>query len=128
MKLLLDTHAVVWSLLGASRLSKPARDAIEDPASEVFVSVASIWEIAIKVGVKKWIDAEVLLPNIESRLAATRFSTMPILVPHVREAGLMAQSHRDPFDRLLAAQAMIEGLTIVTTDAKLAGLGVKVLW
>jgi PIN domain nuclease of toxin-antitoxin system len=128
VKLLLDTHALVWAMLDAGRLSKPARDAIEAPTSEVFVSVASIWEIAIKVGIKKWPEAEPLLPNVETRLNAIGFLQVPILVQHVRDAGTMAAAHRDPFDRLLAAQALLEGLMIVTADAKLASLGAPVLW
>jgi PIN domain nuclease of toxin-antitoxin system len=125
---LLDTHAFVWFALGDARLSAPARMAIEDPNMQSDVSVASIWEIAIKVGVGKWPEASLLLGNIEQRLAQVRIGLVPISVAHVLHAGLMQSAHRDPFDRLLAAQASIEGLTVVTTDQKLAGLGVPVLW
>ncbi len=128
MKLLLDTHTVVWSLLGTSRLSVTARDAISAPTSQIFVSIASIWEIAIKVGIGKWPEAEPLLSDMEPRLAGVNFTVLPISVAHVRSAGLMTAPHRDPFDRLLAAQALIEGLVVVTTDQRLASLGPPVMW
>jgi PIN domain nuclease of toxin-antitoxin system len=128
VRLLLDTHALVWFVLGDAKLSAPARTAIEDPNVQTDVSVASIWEIAIKVGVGKWPEAEPLLGNIEHRLVLARIGLIPISVAHARHAGLMQSAHRDPFDRLLAAQAAIEGLTVVTIVHKLAGLGVSVLW
>ena len=128
MRLLLDTHAFVWFALGDAKLSVPARAAIEDPNALCAVSVASVWEIAIKVGVGKWPEAELLLADIESRFAMLSFVVLPISVAHVRTTGVLTSPHRDPFDRLLAAQASIEGLTVVTADQKLAGLGVSVLW
>ncbi len=128
MRLLLDTHTLVWSLTATARLPTRVRDAIGAPSSEIFVSVASVWEIAIKVGLGKWPQAEPLLADIETRLANVPATQLPISVAHVRAAGLMQSSHRDPFDRLLAAQAQIEGLTLVTADAKLAALGAPVLW
>jgi PIN domain nuclease of toxin-antitoxin system len=128
VRLLLATHALVWFLLGDSQLSSRSHIAIEAPPTHVFVSVATVWEIAIKVGLGKWPDAESLLADIETRLAAVNFAVLPISIAHVRHAGMMVAAHRDPFDRLLAAQAAIEGLIVVTTDQKLVGLGVPVLW
>ena len=128
MRLLLDTHAVVWSVLDVKRLSQPALDAITTPDAQVHVSIASIWEIAIKVGLGKWPDAKPVLADAEDILERARFEILPITVAHVRAAGLMVCPHRDPFDRLLAAQASIEGLTLVTADPRLAGLGAAVLW
>jgi PIN domain nuclease of toxin-antitoxin system len=128
VRLLLDTHTLVWSLTATPRLPVRVRNALSAPTSEIFVSVASVWEIAIKVGLGKWPAAEPLLADIETRLANMPTVLLPISVAHVRHAGLLQSTHRDPFDRLLAAQAQIEGLTLVTADAKLATLGALVLW
>ncbi len=128
MNLLLDTHALVWWIKADPRLSQPARQAILDDNTSVYVSVASAWEIAIKVGSGKWDEARKLLENFENAVAEEGFDLLPIAVIHVRTAGLMKVQHRDPFDRLLAAQASIEDLTLVTTDPKLVELRPAVLW
>ena len=128
MKLLLDTHCLFWAMLEDKHLSPLARTAIAAVPNEVFVSTASIWEMAIKVGIKKWPEAAELVANIEDELAEFGFVLLPISVAHVRRAGVMQSPYRDPFDRLLAAQALIEGLTLVTADAKVATLGAPVLW
>ena len=96
--------------------------------NEIYVSVVSAWEMAIKVGLGKWPDAAVLVERFEHETTANGFLLLPILVPHVRAAGLMQVPHRDPFDRLLVAQAQIEGLTLVTADLKIQNLGVAWLW
>jgi PIN domain nuclease of toxin-antitoxin system len=128
VKLLLDTHTLVWWIRASPRLSVTARQEISTDGAEVFVSIASAWEIAIKVGLGKWEEARELIEEFEPALTAERFQILPITVAHVRSAGLMTSLHRDPFDRLLAAQAQIEGLALVTADPKLAGLGAAVLW
>lgn len=89
MILLLDTHAVVWSLLEVSKLSTVAREAIEDEANKVAISVVSAWEIAIKVGLGKWPTAAPLLATFEAHLATAAFDLLAIAVPHVRAAGLI---------------------------------------
>ena len=128
MRLLLDTHAFAWWMLDDPRMSNGARAAIESQGVTTSVSVCSVWEIAIKVGVGKWPEASDLLSNLEDELAGQGFALLPIQVAHVRMAGLMTSLHRDTFDRLLAAQAVIEGLTLVTSDMRLAGLGPSTLW
>ena len=97
-------------------------------SNELFFSVASALEIAIKVGGKGWPEAKALIDDFEAALGVEGFFLLPITIPHVRLAGLMSAPHRDPFDRLLAAQATIEGLTLVTADAKVQGLGAPWLW
>ncbi len=84
--------------------------------------------MAIKVGLGKWPEAQQMLTDLEALIAVERFVFIPLVLAHVRAAGLMQSPHRDPFDRLLAAQAMIEGLTLVTADARLASLGAPVAW
>ena len=128
MRLLLDTHVVAWSILSVGRLSGNARQAINAIESTVYVSIVSPWEMAIKAGQGKWPDALGLIGDFEAQIFAAGFESLAITVPHVRTAGLMSAPHRDPFDRLLAAQALAEGLTLVTADSRLAGLGAAVLW
>lgn len=128
MRLLLDTHALFWWLIDEAQLSSNARDAIRSKDNEVYVSIASAWEMAIKVGVGKWPEAHALLSDFEGLVHAESFRLLPISVAHVRDAGLMRIPHRDPFDRLLAAQSMLEGLTIVTSDALLPTFGAPCLW
>ena len=92
------------------------------------MSIASAWELAIKVGNGKWPEATAILNDLEAQLATESFYLLPITVAHARLAGMLRAAHRDPFDRLLAAQAQIEGLTLVTADPKLHGLGAPILW
>lgn len=128
MRLLLDTHTLFWWLVEKQRLSTVALAAIAAPENEVLVSVATAWEMAIKVGLGKWPEAANLVEHFESEVAAESFRIVAIRIDHARFAGLMTAAHRDPFDRLLAAQAIVEGLTLVTSDAKMTGLGAPVLW
>ena len=128
MRLLLDTHALVWWIRESPHLSAGARAAISADGAAIWVSPISAWEIAIKVGKGQWPEAKELLAEFESAIAAEGFEQLSITVPHVRLAGLMVSDHRDPFDRLLAAQAILDGLTLVTADGKLQALGVACLW
>jgi len=111
-----------------ARLSPVARAALEAEENSVLVSVASAWEIAIKVGLGKWPEARDLLFDFERHIDEAGFELLPISVEHVRAAGLMSMRHRDPFDRLLAAQTMIDGLVLVTTDPSFSTLGAPSLW
>ena len=128
MRLLLDTHTLFWSLVDGDQLSVSARAAVKAKDNEVHASIASLWEMAIKVGAGKWPQAIRLVDTFETEIANIGFRLLPISVSHVRAAGLMQSPHRDPFDRLLAAQARIEGLTLVTVDPKVQALGVAWLW
>ncbi len=103
-------------------------DSIVARDTDVFVSIVNAWEIAIKVGRSKWLEAAPILGSFEAEIATEGFRLLPITVPHVRAAGLMQIPHRDPFDRLLAAQAQIEGLTLVTADPKVQALVQDWLW
>ena len=123
MRLLVDTHVVFWATMERAHLSRAARAALESEEHDVFVSVASAWEIAIKVGLGKWPEARDLLFDFERHMDDAGFELLPITVAHVRAAGLMGATHRDPFDRILAAQATIDGLVLVTADPDLATLG-----
>ena len=112
MKLLLDTHALLWALIAPRRLSPTAADAIEDGANEVFVSVVSAWEIEIKRAKGK---LAVSVP-LRDALAEQRFRTLPVTLPYALAVESLPRRHRDPFDRMLIAQARLEGMTLVTSD------------
>jgi PIN domain nuclease of toxin-antitoxin system len=120
---LLDTHALLWWLADDGRLPPGARRAIKDPAAIAYVSAGSVWEIAIKRSLGK-------LELPDSWYAATfrDFAELPITSEHARRAGELPPHHRDPFDRLLVAQALAEGLTLVTADPAFARYGVQVTW
>jgi PIN domain nuclease of toxin-antitoxin system len=113
VRLLLDTHILLWALSDDRRLAKSTRELLVSPANEIFVSAASLWEIGIKASLGR-IDIEV--DNLEAAIADARFEPLPINFSHAAVAGKLPVIHRDPFDRMLIAQAGIEGLRIVTHD------------
>jgi len=130
LRLLLDTHAFLWFVAGDASLSRTAREAIEAPGNEVFVSVATAWEIAIKVSLAKLtLDAPSVAAFFDEQMEANGFAFLPIDPPHVFRLATLAFHHRDPFDRLLVAQAMEEGMSLVTREAAVfASYGVTLLW
>ena len=127
MRLLLDTNVLFWWVLTPDALTSIARDSI-DAAGEVYVSAASAWEIATKVRIGKWTDAKILIDNFGQHLATAGLLALPVTIEHARHAGLMPGPHKDPFDRLIAAQAILEGMPVVTADAKLAEFGASLIW
>jgi PIN domain nuclease of toxin-antitoxin system len=128
MRILLDTHALLWWMIGDPRLSPKARAAVGAEEAEVFVSAASAWELAMKVRLGKLPDAARLTHRLTESLAEQNFKPLAIAIEHGRLGGLLPGQHRDPFDRILAAQALLEDMPLVTNDAAIAGFGVKVLW
>ena len=128
MKLLLDTHTLLWFIGGSSSLSSTARMLIEDTENEKFVSIVSIWEIAIKVSVGKMSLSspfDILFPH---QLQINGFELLPVKVEHTSVVASLPFHHRDPFDRLLIAQSIAEDFAIVTTDAEFSDYSVKLLW
>ena len=123
MRLLLDTHVLLWWLLNPESLTERARDAIADPANGVLISAASAWEVAIKRSLGR-LEAP---DDLERQIEATRFEPLSITLAHALRAGSLPRHHNDPFDRMLVAQSMVEGLTIVTRDPRLSPYGVPVL-
>lgn len=123
MRLLLDSHVVVWALSMPKRLSARARQAIEDPENDVFVSVVSPWELAIK-GPRQGLH---LPDDLEAQLSRQHFEILPVLLRHTEPIESMPLHHRDPFDRMLVAQAIVDGLTIVTADRKLTSYQVALM-
>jgi len=112
MRLLLDTHALLWWLAGGDALSTAAREAIESPESLVYVSAASAWEMSIKRA-KGRLDSPT---DVVDAIAANGFRELPVEVAHAQSVGSLPPRHADPFDRILIAQAQLEGLTIVTRN------------
>ena len=130
MKLLLDTHTIYWYVEGDPKLSGTAQSLIQDATNEIFVSPASYWEIAIKLSIGKWALNRPFEEFIDLGLIQYGFQLLPILPIHtVRLVGMVyPPNHKDPFDRLLAAQALVEGIPIVSVDEKLDPYGVTRLW
>ena len=128
MRLLLDTHALLWWLDGDRRLSRKARAAIGDEDNALFVSAASAWEIATKARLGKLPGAVAVAEDVVGSVSAQGFSSLDITVLHAQRAGRLPGAHRDPFDRLLIAQAQLEDLMLVSNDAVFDAYGVARLW
>ncbi len=128
MDVLLDTHALLWFVGGDAQMSARARQAIEAPGARVVVSAASAWEIATKYRLGKLDGARLLAENFVDAVSGLGFDIVPISASAAQRAGLMTAAHRDPFDRVLAAQAVELGLPIVSADAAFDGLGVRRVW
>jgi PIN domain nuclease of toxin-antitoxin system len=128
MKVLLDTHALLWWLLDDPQLPVTARRAIADRETMVLVSAASGWEISTKVRIGRLPEARGLVDSLEAAVRREGFAVLPVALAHALAAGSLPGPHRDPFDRLLMAQARIEAATLVTNDAVLRDYGLPVLW
>ena len=128
MKLLLDTHALLWWWKDDPRLSKRAAAAIADEANSVLVSAASAWEIATKHRIGKLPGAEIALGKFNDLIVADGFSQLAVSYQHALKAGGFDTKYRDPFDRMLAAQSIIEGATLVSDDAAMKLFRVKCFW
>ena len=127
MQMLLDTHALLWWLAGDARLSRRARAAIGKQDNTVLVSAASAWEIATKHRLGKF-DASALVGRMGSMLASQQFGTLDVTVDHAERAGALPGGHKDPFDRLLIAQAQAENLAVVSNESVFDAYGVAVVW
>jgi PIN domain nuclease of toxin-antitoxin system len=128
LRLLLDTHALLWHAAGDSRLPAICRAILDNDSSETYVSAVSAVEIAIKVRIGKLPSAAQFSANFENRVKRFGFRELPVSWRHGRMAGAMPGAHRDPFDRILIAQALVEDLILVTNEALFDGFGVQRLW
>ena len=128
MRVLLDTHTLLWWLDGDRRLSHRARRIMGAAANVVLVSAASAWEIATKARIGKLPGALDVAADIPGCLASQQFESLDITVLHAQRAGRLPGEHRDPFDRMLIAQAQIEDLSIVSNDEIFDGYGVTRVW
>jgi PIN domain nuclease of toxin-antitoxin system len=123
VRLLLDTQVLLWSLNEPEALTETAREAIADGANAVYVSAATVWEAGIKQALGKLSGAD----DLPGRIRATRFDELPVELEHAAAAAQLPAHHSDPFDRMLVAQAQLEGLTLVTRDLRLQAYGVALL-
>ena len=128
MRALLDTHAFLWWITNDPRLSKKVREIISDGENELFLSVASGWEMAIKAGLGRL----QLPPNPEhfilEQMALNAIESLPVQMSHALHVYKLPAHHRDPFDRMLIAQAQLQNLPILTVDPQIARYSVKVIW
>jgi len=125
MRLLVDTHLLLWAMSQSRRLPKDARALLEDPANELFHSAASLWEIAIKMGLRR-ADFMVDLPLLRDALSRMGSVELPVTGVHAERLLLLPPIHKDPFDRMLVAQSLSEPLVLLTNDDQLAGYGTLV--
>lgn len=128
MKYLLDTHTFLWWAFDSPELSATARALIAEPGNEIFVSSTSGWEIATKYRLGRLPDAAVLLQDLAGWVEKARFLSLPIDLRHAQRAGTFTQPHRDPFDRMIAAQSLVEGLPVIGRDEALRAYGVQLVW
>ena len=128
MRLLLDTHTFLWFVLDDPALSPRAKTTVEDPNTDVLVSPASYWEIAIKVALKKLDLFAPYADFMDRGIAGNDFDILPIEPRHCDRLLTLPLHHKDPFDRLLAAQALAEDIELVSGDAMLDAYGVRRVW
>lgn len=124
MRLLLDTHTFLWYILGRLQLSAGARALLRDPANELFLSIASVWEVGIKVSTGKLTLSEPLEAYFFEQMRINSVSLLPVTLAHAARISMLPFHHRDPFDRMLVAQSLVEGIPIISADPALDAYGV----
>ena len=128
MSYLLDSHVLLWWWFNPERLSAPVHDLLTDPATTVLVSAATVWELSLKHHQGKLPELEQAIHDLPGLLQADGFQPLPIALAHGLRAGAYSQPHRDPFDRMLAAQAELEQLVLLTADPQLTNFPCHTLW
>ena len=128
MKYLLDTHAFLWWIGDDPSLSKKARSIISDEKNEIYLSAVSVWEIAIKSRAGRLEFREELDSFVEQHIRENAFLPLPITLSHSAKVRLLSNSHRDPFDQMLAAQSLVEEMPLISIDKKINSFGAKVVW
>ena len=128
MRLLLDTHALIWWLTDSRRLSASVRHAIFDPSNEKLISAASAWEIATKHRLGKLPDADAIILDLPGAIVGQGFEEMPITVDDAVRAGQLIGHHSDPFDRMLIAQALARNIPLISNEPLFDRYGVRRFW
>lgn len=128
MKILLDTHTLLWAAFDEAALSPRARRIVQIPGNELIVSAASAWEIATKYRLGKLEFAQDLAENFVAEVTGAGYLLLAITPEHAQRAGLLAGTHKDPFDRMLAAQAIHENIPLLSNDPLLDDFGVRRVW
>jgi PIN domain nuclease of toxin-antitoxin system len=128
VRLLLDTHTFLWWLAGERALTRRARTAIQSDDNDVFISAVTAWEIATKFRIGKLPEAADVAEDVVGAVVAEGFSDLALSMTHAQRAGALDGPHRDPFDRMLIAQSLIDGLTLVSNERVFDHYGVARLW
>lgn len=128
MRLLLDTHTLLWAADDPSKLTSAARAALQDPANDLLLSAATVWELAIKVGQGKLTLSMPYRNWMEKAIADLRLGLLPVTVEYAERLSTLPPHHKDPFDRLLIAQALVAGIPVVGADAAFDAYGVVRIW
>jgi PIN domain nuclease of toxin-antitoxin system len=128
MNLLLDTHAFLWWLAGDEALSSAAKAAIANESNTIYVSAASVWEIATKHRLGRLPNVDAIAANLAGAIAGQGFTGLPITVRHGQVAGALPGPQRDPFDRMLIVQAMVDNLVLVSNEQPFDSYGIARLW
>lgn len=128
MKIMMDTHVFLWWIWNSENLSNRSREILLDEEHEFYLSVASMWELSIKVGLGKLALAKPVDRFLSDHLASNDFNRLNITLPHVAGVSTLPLHHRDPFDRLLVSQALVEGMPILGADRIFDSYGVERLW
>ncbi len=128
MKLLLDTHTLTWCFRDDPKLSRTASELIDDPDNDAFVSAVTAWEMATKYRAGRFKEAAAIVMDLPALLVRGHFSPLAITLEHGHRAGLLPGLHKDPFDRMLAAQAIVKDMELLTIDPAMAQLGAKCVW
>jgi PIN domain nuclease of toxin-antitoxin system len=128
VKFLLDTHTLLWWLYDDRRLSRRVRGIVGDSVNEILVSGASAWEISTKYRLGKLPSATELVRDIDGWVRRAGFRELPVTIAHGQRAGSWPQAHRDPFDRMLAAQCAVEEIPLVSKDPEFGDFGIRLVW
>ncbi|HTD55192.1 MAG TPA: type II toxin-antitoxin system VapC family toxin [Silvibacterium sp.] len=128
MRVLLDTHTLLWAALNSEKLSRKARSLLSALSTEVLVSAASAWEIATKVRIGKLPGADAFAAEFPARIERMGFRGLPVTLEHGQRAGLLPGMHKDPFDRMLIAQAQAENIPLISNEQKFDAYGIRRIW
>jgi len=128
MKVLLDTHAFLWAIAGDKKLSKTARKTFLDPSNRLFFSAVSMWEICIKISLEKLALKGGWFKKIQNEMITNAVQWLPVEMQHCFELTKLPFHHRDPFDRMLVAQARVEDLQVLSRDVRLSVYDIECLW
>lgn len=128
MKILLDTHTLLWWWTDDPQLPEVPRALMADPANELLVSSVSAWEVSTKYRLGKLPEAKEIAENFAALVESSQMTPLPITIEHALRAGALERYHRDPFDRMLIAQSQVERVAVVTKDAAFADYDIDLLW
>lgn len=128
MKVLLDTHALLWSVTGDKRLGQKARQTFLDPDNRLFFSMAGVWELCIKMSLGKIFLEDGWFDILQRDMNTNAIAWLPIETRHCRKVAVLPFHHRDPFDRMLVAQAIVDDMCLLSRDNRLAEYAVRVIW